>query len=47
MSFIEKKLGNPGFLKKAPEQVVEGERTKAAKLKEQIAKLDESLAALD
>ena len=47
LSFIEKKLGNPGFLKKAPEQVVEGERTKAAKLKEQIAKLDESLAALD
>ena len=47
LSFIEKKLGNPGILKKAPEQVVEGERIKAAKLKEQIAKLDESLTALD
>ena len=33
LTFIEKKLNNPGFLKKAPEQVVEGERVKAAKLK--------------
>ena len=47
LTFIEKKLNNPGFLKKAPEQVVEGERVKAAKLKEQIAKLQESLSALD
>ncbi len=47
LAFIEKKLNNPGFLNKAPEQVVEGERVKAAKLKEQISKLVESLAALD
>ena len=47
LAFIEKKLNNPGFVKKAPEQVVEGERVKAAKLKEQIANLNESLAALD
>lgn len=47
LAFIEKKLSNPGFLNKAPEQVVEGEKVKAAKLKDQIAKLDESLAALE
>lgn len=47
LAFIEKKLNNPGFLKKAPEQVVEGERVKAAKLKDQIQKLQDSLAALD
>ncbi|MDO5785288.1 MAG: valine--tRNA ligase [Eubacteriales bacterium] len=47
LAFIEKKLNNPGFLNKAPAQVVEGERVKAAKLKDQITKLDESLAALD
>ena len=32
LDFINKKLNNPGFLNKAPEQVVEGERVKAAKL---------------
>ncbi|HBI64413.1 MAG TPA: valine--tRNA ligase, partial [Clostridiales bacterium] len=47
LAFLEKKLSNPGFLKKAPEQVVAGERTKAEKLRDQIAKLDESLAALN
>ena len=46
LSFIEKKLGNPGFLNKAPEAVVEGEKVKAEKLREQIAKLNESLASL-
>ena len=47
LDFINKKLNNPGFLNKAPEQVVEGERVKAAKLNDQIAKLNESIAALD
>ncbi|MDO5548104.1 MAG: valine--tRNA ligase [Eubacteriales bacterium] len=46
LAFIEKKLSNPGFLNKAPEKVVEGEKLKAEKLHEQIAKLDESLASL-
>ena len=46
LAFIEKKLSNPGFLGKAPEKVVEGEKVKAEKLREQIAKLDESLATL-
>jgi valyl-tRNA synthetase len=46
LDFISKKLSNPGFLSKAPEKVVEGEKTKAEKLREQIAKLDESLASL-
>ena len=47
LDFINKKLNNPGFLNKAPEQVVEGERVKAAKLNDQIAKLNESIAALN
>lgn len=46
LAFIEKKLSNPGFLNKAPEKVVEGEKVKAEKLREQILKLDESLASL-
>ena len=47
LDFINKKLNNPGFLNKAPEQVVEGERVKATKLNDQIAKLNESIAALN
>ncbi len=46
LDFINKKLGNPGFLAKAPEAVVAQEREKVAKLEELMAKLDASLAAL-
>ncbi|MGN1031280.1 MAG: class I tRNA ligase family protein, partial [Butyricicoccaceae bacterium] len=46
LKFLSGKLSNPGFLAKAPEKVVAGERAKAEKLQEQIAKLHESIAAL-
>ncbi len=46
LDFINKKLGNPGFLAKAPEAVVAQEREKVAKLEELMEKLDASLAAL-
>ena len=43
---IESKLGNEGFLSKAPENVVAAEREKAAKLKEKIAMVEDSIKAL-
>ena len=41
-----KKLNNPKFVDKAPEKVVAAEREKADKLREHLAKLEESIAAL-
>jgi valyl-tRNA synthetase len=43
---IEGKLSNEGFLAKAPQDVVDGQREAANKLKEKIAMLIEGLAAL-
>ncbi len=43
---IAARLENPGFVDKAPERVVSGERDKLAKLQERITKLHESVAAL-
>ena len=43
---LETKLNNPGFVNKAPAQVVEAERERAAKLKALLVKLEESAAAL-
>ncbi len=43
---IEKKLSNPGFLSKAPEAVVNGEKEKAEKLRALVAQLEESKARL-
>ncbi len=42
----EKKLGNPGFVGKAPENVVAAEREKAEKLRALIAQLEESCGRL-
>ena len=39
------KLDNPGFVAKAPAQVVDGERAKLAKARERLAKIEESIAA--
>ena len=39
---LEKKLSNPGFLEKAPEQVVSAEREKAEKLRALIVQLEDS-----
>ncbi|MEG0753210.1 MAG: class I tRNA ligase family protein, partial [Angelakisella sp.] len=46
IGFIEKKLENPGFLAKAPAQLVESERAKIAEHKERLAKILESIKAL-
>lgn len=46
LSKLRAKLDNPGFLAKAPEQVVAAERDKAAKLESLLQKLDESAAQL-
>ena len=45
--FVMKKLNNPKFVDKAPEKVVAAEREKAEKLREHLAKLEESIAALN
>ncbi len=42
----EGKLNNPGFMGKAPANVVEGVRAQAAKLSEKIALIDSSIQAL-
>ena len=46
LDFVMNKLNNPGFVAKAPEKVVEGQREAAAKLTEKIKMLDESIASL-
>ena len=46
IDFVMKKLNNPKFVDKAPEKVVAAEREKADKLRERLAKLEESIAAL-
>lgn len=46
IAFVMKKLDNPNFVGKAPEKVVAVEREKAEKLREHLAKLEESIAAL-
>ena len=46
IEFVMKKLNNPKFVDKAPEKVVAVEREKAEKLREHLAKLEESIAAL-
>ena len=43
---LDAKLSNPGFLNKAPEAVVAGEKERAEKLRALITKLEEQLAAL-
>ena len=42
----EGKLANEGFTSKAPANIVEQERRKAERLRELIAKIDESVKAL-
>jgi len=40
---LNAKLGNPGFVNKAPANVVEAEKERAVKLAELVAKLEEQL----
>ena len=44
---LEGKLSNPGFLSKAPAEVVAAEQERAEKLKVLIAKIEEQLAAMN
>ena len=46
ITIISGKLNNPGFLAKAPAQLVEGEKAKLAKAKEKLAKIEQSIAAM-
>ncbi len=47
LGFIENKLNNPGFMAKAPQAVVEGEKEKAEKLRQLISQLEDSKARLE
>ena len=43
----EKKLSNPGFVAKAPEKVVEEEKTKKARYEEMLEKVSQQLANVE
>ena len=43
---VRGKLGNAGFVEKAPPEVVEGEREKAARIEQQLVDVDAQLAEL-
>lgn len=43
---LESRLSNPGFLAKAPEAVVAGQREQASRMRDKLAMLEESLAKL-
>jgi valyl-tRNA synthetase len=43
---LEKRLGNDGFVKGAPAEVVASERERLARLKDESAKLEQARAAL-
>lgn len=47
IDFLSKKLNNQGFIAKAPAQLIETEKAKLAKAEEKMAKINESLAALN
>lgn len=44
---VEGKLGNPGFVNKAPEKVVNEEKAKGEKYKEMLAKVSEAIANME
>ena len=46
IEFLSEKLNNPGFLAKAPEQLVAAERAKLAKATEKMEKILQSIAGL-
>ena len=46
IEIISKKLGNEGFLAKAPAQLIESEKVKLSKAQEKLAKITQSLEAL-
>ena len=46
IAIISGKLNNPGFVAKAPEQLIAAEKEKLAKAQERMARIEESIAAL-
>ena len=46
IAFFEAKLSNPGFVSKAPEAVVNGQREQLARHREKLARIDEHLSEL-
>ena len=47
LDFLNGKLNNQGFLAKAPEKLIEAEKAKLAKSTRKMAKIEESIAALN
>ena len=47
LDFLNGKLNNQGFLAKAPEKLIEAEKAKLAKAQEKMAKIEQSIAALN
>ena len=47
IDFLSGKLNNEGFLAKAPEKLIEAEKAKLAKAQEKMAKIEESISALN
>ncbi len=47
LDFLNGKLNNQGFLAKAPEKLIEAEKAKLAKAQEKMAKIEESISALN
>ena len=46
IDFLSSKLGNQGFISKAPAQLIDAQKAKLAKAEEKMAKIEESIAAL-
>ncbi len=46
IDFVQNKLNNPGFVAKAPAHLVENERQRLVTAQERLAKIEESIAAL-
>jgi len=46
IDFLQKKLNNPGFLAKAPEQLIAAERAKLEKATEKMEKILQSISGL-
>ena len=46
IAMFTRQLDNPGFVNKAPAQVVEDIRAKLARAQDKLARIDESIAAL-
>ncbi len=45
IDFLSNKLGNQGFVAKAPAQLIESEKAKLAKAEAKMAKIEQSIAA--